>query len=154
MANICACIAPSVDAYGYQNCRGGIEIRLLICRNRCTLAWTLAFGHHHGLLEKMWKRDLKNHAHDRSVVVRDKVHREIVARFELAEDMADNLIRFYSAKLPTHAAERRRQSSCLTHARPREEVIDTTVRLRASQFNLRDDRGQPVRYFIRHAREI
>ncbi|MBE7326090.1 alpha-mannosidase, partial [Nocardioides sp. Y6] len=28
------------------------------------------------------------------------------------------------------------------------------VRLRASQFNLRDDRGQPVPYFIRHAREI
>ncbi|HAW7691941.1 TPA: alpha-mannosidase mngB, partial [Escherichia coli] len=37
---------------------------------------------------------------------------------------------------------------------PREEVINTTVRLRASQFNLRDDRGQPVPYFIRHAREI
>lgn len=38
--------------------------------------------------------------------------------------------------------------------RPREEVINTTVRLRGSQFNLRDGRGQPVPYFIRHAREI
>lgn len=37
---------------------------------------------------------------------------------------------------------------------PREEVINTTVRLRGSQFNLRDGRGQPVPYFIRHAREI
>ncbi len=37
---------------------------------------------------------------------------------------------------------------------PREEVINTTVRLRASQFNSADDRGQPVPYFIRHAREI
>ncbi|MBA1734053.1 hypothetical protein G9H36_27695, partial [Escherichia coli] len=33
---------------------------------------------------------------------------------------------------------------------PREEVINTTVRLRGSQFNLRDGRGQPVPYFIRH----
>ncbi|MBK1757995.1 MAG: alpha-mannosidase, partial [Escherichia coli] len=65
-----------------------------------TLAWTLGFDYHHGLLEKMWKEILKNHAHDSiGCCCSDKVHREIVARFELAEDMADNLIRFYMRKI-------------------------------------------------------
>ncbi|MGQ7140985.1 hypothetical protein ACUOA8_10220, partial [Escherichia sp. SS-MK2] len=50
-----------------------------------TLAWTLGFEYHHGLLEKMWKEILKNHAHDSiGCCCSDKVHREIVARFELA----------------------------------------------------------------------
>lgn len=48
----------------------------------------------------MWKEILKNHAHDSiGCCCSDKVHREIVARFELAEDMADNLIRFYMRKI-------------------------------------------------------
>ena len=65
-----------------------------------TLAWTLGFEYHHGLLEKMWKEILKNHAHDSiGCCCSDKVHREIVARFELAEDMADNLLRFYMRKI-------------------------------------------------------
>ncbi len=46
------------------------------------------------------ERDLKNHAHDSiGCCCSDKVHREIVARFELAEDMADNLLRFYMRKI-------------------------------------------------------
>ncbi|MEK5745043.1 hypothetical protein VXE41_19465, partial [Acinetobacter variabilis] len=86
----------------------------------------------------------------------DKVHREIVARFELAEDMADNLIRFYMRKIADNMPQSDADKLVLFNLMPwpREEVIITTVRLRGSQFNLRDGRGQPVPYFIRHAREI
>ncbi|HGY7817857.1 TPA: glycoside hydrolase family 38 C-terminal domain-containing protein, partial [Escherichia coli] len=86
----------------------------------------------------------------------DKVHREIVARFELAEDMADNLIRFYMRKIADNMPQSDADKLVLFNLMPwpREEVINTTVRLRGSQFNLRDGRGQPVPYFIRHAREI
>ncbi|BEG45084.1 mannosylglycerate hydrolase [Escherichia coli] len=122
-----------------------------------TLAWTLGFEYHHGLLEKMWKEILKNHAHDSiGCCCSDKVHREIVARFELAEDMADNLIRFYMRKIADNMPQSDADKLVLFNLMPwpREEVINTTVRLRASQFNLRDDRGHPVPYFIRHAREI
>jgi len=50
-----------------------------------------------------------------SVVVSDKVHREIVARFELAEDMADNLIRFYMRKIADNMPQSTpTNSSCLT----------------------------------------
>ncbi|MEF3927227.1 hypothetical protein U9X49_32925, partial [Escherichia coli] len=69
----------------------------------------------------------------------DKVHREIVARFELAEDMADNLLRFYMRKIADNMPQSDADKLVLFNLMPwpREEVINTTVRLRASQFNLR-----------------
>lgn len=122
-----------------------------------TLAWTLGFEYHHGLLEKMWKEILKNHAHDSiGCCCSDKVHREIVSRFELAEDMADNLIAFYMRKIvdnmPQSDADKLVMFNLIPW--PREEVINTTVRLRASQFRLRDDKGNDIPYFIRSAREL
>ncbi|ENA0609218.1 mannosylglycerate hydrolase [Enterobacter bugandensis] len=121
------------------------------------LAWTLGFEYHHGLLEKMWKEILKNHAHDSiGCCCSDRVHREIISRFELAEDMADNLVSFYMRKIvdnmPPGDADRLVMFNLMPW--PREEVINTTVRLRASQFRLRDDKGQAIPYFIRSAREL
>ncbi|VDZ80096.1 Alpha-mannosidase [Salmonella bongori] len=122
-----------------------------------SLAWTLGFEYHHGLLEKMWKEILKNHAHDSiGCCCSDKVHREIVSRFALAEDMADNLICFYMRKIvdnmPQTDADKLVMFNLMSW--PREAVINTTVRLRASQFRLRDDKGNDIPYFIRSAREI
>ncbi|HBL4691061.1 mannosylglycerate hydrolase [Citrobacter sedlakii] len=122
-----------------------------------TLAWTLGFDYHHGLLEKMWKEILKNHAHDSiGCCCSDPVHREIAARFMLAEDMADNLIRFYLRKVVDNMPQSDADKLVLFNLMPwpREEVINTTLRLRASQFSLRDDRGNAVPYFIREAREL
>ncbi len=122
-----------------------------------TLAWTLGFEYHHGLLEKMWKEILKNHAHDSiGCCCSDKVHREIVSRFELAEDMADNLIAFYMRKIVDNMPQSDADKLVMFNLMPwpREEVINTTVRLRASQFRLRDDKGNDIPYFIRSAREL
>ncbi|HCT5820484.1 TPA: mannosylglycerate hydrolase [Citrobacter sedlakii] len=122
-----------------------------------TLAWTLGFDYHHGLLEKMWKEILKNHAHDSiGCCCSDPVHREIAARFMLAEDMADSLIRFYLRKVVDNMPHSDADKLVLFNLMPwpREEVINTTLRLRASQFSLRDDRGNTVPYFIREAREL
>lgn len=122
-----------------------------------TLAWTLGFEYHHGLLEKMWKEILKNHAHDSiGCCCSDKVHREIASRFELAEDMVDNLICFYQRKIADNMPQSDADKLVLFNLMPwpREEVINTTVRLRASQFSLRDDRGNAIPYCIRQAREI
>ena len=62
------------------------------------LAWTLGFEYHHGLLGKCGRIFKNQYRRYRFVVAVTKVHREIVARFELAEDMADNLLRFYMRK--------------------------------------------------------
>ncbi|MCV2533993.1 mannosylglycerate hydrolase [Enterobacter wuhouensis] len=122
-----------------------------------TLAWTLGFEYHHGLLEKMWKEILKNHAHDSiGCCCSDKVHREIVSRFELAEDMADNLIAFYMRKIVDNMPESDADKLVMFNLMPwpREEVINTTLRLRASRFRLVDDKGNEIPYFIRGAREL
>lgn len=122
-----------------------------------TLAWSLGFEYHHGLLEKMWKEILKNHAHDSiGCCCSDKVHREIASRFILAEDMADNLIRFYLRKISDNMAHSEDDKLVMFNLMPwpREEVINTTIRLRASQFRLVDGKGNDIPYFIRQAREL
>lgn len=122
-----------------------------------TLAWTLGFEYHHGLLEKMWKEILKNHAHDSiGCCCSDKVHREIMSRFWLAEDMADSLITFYMRKIVDNMAQSEGDKLTLFNLMPwsRDEVVNTTLRLRASQFRIVDSEGQDVPYFIRDKREI
>lgn len=122
-----------------------------------TLAWTLGFEYHHGLLEKMWKEILKNHAHDSiGCCCSDKVHREIASRFALAEDMADNLIRFTMRKIADNMRQTDEDKLVLFNLMPwpREEVINTTVRLRAREFRLLDEKGNAIPYFIRARREI
>ena len=121
------------------------------------IAWRLGFKYHHGLMEKMWKEILKNHAHDSiGCCCSDKVHREIMARFELAEDMADNLLNFTQRKIvdamPAGEGDKLVCFNLLPY--PRQDVINTTLRIRASQFSLRDSAGNAVAYFIRAAREI
>lgn len=65
-----------------------------------SIAYSLGFEYHHGLIELMWKEIMKNHAHDSiSCCCTDQVHREIMARFELAHDKADKLIDFYKRKI-------------------------------------------------------
>ena len=122
-----------------------------------TLAWTLGFEYHHGLLEKMWKEILKNHAHDSiGCCCSDKVHREVMSRFELAEAMADNLTCFYMRKIVDNMPQSEEDKLVMFNLTPwpREEVINTTIRLRASQFRLLDDRGNEIPYCLRSAREI
>lgn len=121
------------------------------------LAWTLGFEYHHGLLEKMWKEILKNHAHDSiGCCCSDKVHREIMSRFWLAEDMADSLVTFYMRKIVDNMAHSEGDKLTLFNLMPwpRDEVVNTTIRLRASRFRLTDSDGQDVSYFIRDKREI
>ena len=65
-----------------------------------SIAYSLGLEYHHGLIELMWKEIMKNHAHDSiSCCCTDQVHREIMARFELAHDKADKLIDFYKRKI-------------------------------------------------------
>ncbi|MDF3008751.1 MAG: alpha-mannosidase, partial [Enterobacter kobei] len=112
----------------------------------CAIAWRLGFDYPHGLLELMWKTILKNHAHDSiGCCCSDKVHREIQARFQLAEDMADNLLRFTQRKIADSLpgeADKLVLFNLMPY--PREEVINTTVTVRASQFRLRDSEGREV----------
>ncbi|MDK1234679.1 mannosylglycerate hydrolase [Cronobacter turicensis] len=121
------------------------------------IAWSLGFEYHHGLFEKMWKEILKNHAHDSiGCCCSDAVHREIASRFSLAQDMADNLLTFYMRKIVDSmpACDGDKLTLFNLMPCPRNEVINTTVRLRGQRFALWDEQGAPVAYFIRAARAL
>lgn len=65
-----------------------------------SLAYSLGFEYHSGLIELIWKEIMKNHAHDSiGCCCSDKVHREIMARFYLAEEKVDRLIEFYMREI-------------------------------------------------------
>ncbi|MDX6911729.1 mannosylglycerate hydrolase [Hafnia paralvei] len=125
----------------------------------CAIAWSLGFDYHHGLFEKMWKEILKNHAHDSiSCCCSDKVHQEVMSRFILADDMAESLIQFTLRKIADNLHNQHEISDSLTlfnfSPYARDEVINTTIRIRANAFRLTDNEGKEVPYFIRASREI
>ncbi|EGU31065.1 alpha-mannosidase [Vibrio ichthyoenteri ATCC 700023] len=123
-----------------------------------SIAWSLGFEYHHGLIEKMWKESMKNHAHDSiGCCCSDKVHAEILNRYILADDMATNLINFYKRKIVDHMPAREGcDKLALFNLSPyaREEVINTTITIRANDFNLFDDNGNAIEYFIQDQRVI
>ncbi len=123
-----------------------------------SIAWTLGFEYHHGLIEKMWKESMKNHAHDSiGCCCSDKVHAEILNRYILADDMATNLINFYKRKIVDHMPARENcDKLALFNLLPysREEVINTTITIRAEEFNLFDEHGNSIEYYIQDQRII
>lgn len=123
-----------------------------------SIAWTLGFEYHHGLIEKMWKESMKNHAHDSiGCCCSDKVHAEILSRYILADDMATNLINFYKRKIVDHMpAGEGYDKLALFNLSPyvRDEVINTTITIRAETFALFDERGESVDYYISDRRII
>ncbi|OBT31013.1 mannosylglycerate hydrolase [Vibrio splendidus] len=123
-----------------------------------SIAWTLGFEYHHGLIEKMWKESMKNHAHDSiGCCCSDKVHAEILNRYILADDMATNLIHFYKRKIVDHMSDREGcDKLAMFNLSPyeREEVVNTTITIRAQEFSIFDENENPVEYFIQDKRQI
>ncbi|MEZ8843961.1 mannosylglycerate hydrolase [Vibrio splendidus] len=123
-----------------------------------SIAWTLGFEYHHGLIEKMWKESMKNHAHDSiGCCCSDKVHAEILNRYILADDMATNLIHFYKRKIVDHMPDREGcDKLAMFNLSPyeREEVVNTTITIRAQEFSIFDENENPVEYFIQDKRQI
>jgi mannosylglycerate hydrolase len=101
---------------------------------------------------------MKNHAHDSiGCCCSDKVHAEVLNRYILADDMASHLINFYKRKIVDHMPAREGcDKLALFNLSPydREEVVNTTITLRAESFNLFDDNGESVEYFIQDQRII
>ena len=123
-----------------------------------SIAYSLGFEYHHGLIEHMWKEIMKNHAHDSiSCCCTDQVHKEIMARFELAHDKADKLIEFYMRKIVDAMEDKEGMDKLgVFNLLPyeRTEVIETKIRLRGGSFSLYDKAGNKVDYYITNKEEI
>lgn len=107
-----------------------------------SLAYSLGFEYHHGLIELIWKEIMKNHAHDSiGCCCSDKVHREISNRFFLAEEKVDQLIKFYKRKIVdsmTTDKQHDRLTAFNLVPYERTEVVTTSVMTKLKSFKLVD----------------
>ncbi|PFJ19484.1 alpha-mannosidase [Bacillus cereus] len=117
-----------------------------------SIAYSLGFEYHHGLIELIWKEIMKNHAHDSiGCCCSDKVHREIMNRFFLAEEKTDQLIEFYKRKI-TDSIDTTREEDRLTvfNLLPyeRKDVVTTTVITKLNSFTLEDAEGNTIPFEV------
>lgn len=120
-----------------------------------SLAYSLGFEYHHGLIELIWKEIMKNHAHDSiGCCCSDKVHREICSRFFLAEEKVDQLINFYKRKI-VDAIDTEMQHDRLTafNLLPylRTEVVTTSVITKLKSFELIDADSNSLQFEVIHS---
>lgn len=65
-----------------------------------SVAYALGFDYQEGTVEAIWKDLMVNHAHDSmAACCSDKVHAEILARYNSVEERTDRLIDFYMRKV-------------------------------------------------------
>nr|WP_263324580.1 mannosylglycerate hydrolase [Neobacillus sp. Marseille-Q6967] len=117
-----------------------------------SIAYSLGFEYHHGLIELIWKEIMKNHAHDSiGCCCSDKVHREIMNRFFLAEEKTDQLIEYYKRKI-TDSIDTTREEDRLTAfnllAYERKDVVTTTVITKLNSFTLEDAEGRSIPFEV------
>jgi mannosylglycerate hydrolase len=117
-----------------------------------SIAYTLGFDYHHGLIELIWKEIMKNHAHDSiGCCCSDKVHREIMNRFFIAEEKTDRLIEHYKRKI-TDSIDTTRQEDRLTAFNllpyERRDVVTTTVITKLNSFTLEDAEGKTIPFEV------
>lgn len=123
-----------------------------------TMAHSLGFEYHHGLIEDIWKLIMKNHAHDSiGSCCSDKVHREIINRFFIAEDKVDNLINFYKRKIADSiscdiALDKVVVYNLLPEVRKR--VVKTSIITKMSNFDLVNELNESIRFEVTHQEEI
>jgi mannosylglycerate hydrolase len=117
-----------------------------------SIAYSLGFEYHHGLIELIWKEIMKNHAHDSiGCCCSDKVHREILNRFFLAEEKTDQLIEFYKRKI-TDSIKNESGEDLLTAFNllpyEREEVVTAKVVSKLDGFVLEDANGESITFSV------
>lgn len=117
-----------------------------------SLAYALGFEYHSGLIELIWKEIMKNHAHDSiGCCCSDKVHREIMARFYLAEEKVDRLIEFYMRRIVDAmsqdiALDKLTAFNLLPY--DREEVVRGEIITKMKNFKLVDNEGKEYEFRV------
>lgn len=136
-----------------KNIHAKLEHKLInILEPLASIAWSLGFEYYHGLFEKIWKELMKNHAHDSiGCCCSDEVHRQIMARFKLAEDMIDNLITFYKRKIidavpNKYGIDKIGVFNTLPYER--NEVVTAKIRTKMKDFYITDENGNQIPYSV------
>lgn len=117
-----------------------------------SIAYSLGFPYYHGIIEKIWKGLLKNHAHDSmGCCCSDPVHRAIKERFVLAHQGAKHLIGLYQRQIAQALdgpEDQERWVVFNTLPYEREEVVTGEITTRKKGFYLTDHRGERIHFQI------
>ena len=123
-----------------------------------SIAYSLGFEYHHGLIELIWKEIMKNHAHDSiGCCCSDKVHKEIMNRFLLAEEKVDRLIEFYKRKITDAiSCEKALDKLTIFNLMPyeREEIIRAQIITKMKSFEMVNDEDIKLDFQVIHKEEI
>lgn len=123
-----------------------------------SISYSLGFEYHHGLIELIWKEIMKNHAHDSiGCCCSDKVHKEIMNRFLLAEEKVDRLIEFYKRKITDAiSCEKALDKLTIFNLIPyeREEIIRAQIITKMKSFEMVNDEDIKLDFQVIHKEEI
>lgn len=123
-----------------------------------SVAYSLGFEYHHGLIELIWKEIMKNHAHDSiGCCCSDKVHAEILNRFVLAEEKTDQLIEFYKRKITdSMSCDITLDKLVVFNLLPykRNEKVRANVITKMKAFKLYDENKNELDFEVIHKEEI
>lgn len=123
-----------------------------------SIAYSLGFEYHHGLIELIWKEIMKNHAHDSiGCCCSDKVHKEIMNRFLLAEEKVDRLIEFYKRKITDAiSCEKALDKLTIFNLMPyeRKEIIRAQIITKMKSFEMVNDEDIKLDFQVIHKEEI
>lgn len=116
------------------------------------IAKHLGIPYQHGLVELIWKELMKNHAHDSiGGCVSDKVNREILGRYLVAEERVNSLIDFYKRRI-TEATETGSTRDKLTifNLLPEREDgrVTASIVTKADGFELYDSNEEQVPFAV------
>lgn len=117
-----------------------------------SIAYKLGFSYEHGLIEKIWKEIMKNHAHDSiGCCCSDKVHKQIENRFFLAEDKTDELIRYYKRKITDAIScdivvDKLTVFNLLPYSR--KGLVDAQIITKMKNFDLVDENGTEYNFNV------
>ncbi len=117
-----------------------------------TIAYSFGFEYHHGLIELIWKDIMKNHAHDSiGACCSDKVHREIMSRFWLAEDKTDELIGFYKRVITDAMSQEKTLDKLVAFnllAQDRDVTVEGEIITKMKNFKLVDGENNEIAFEV------
>lgn len=122
-----------------------------------SLAHSLGFPYFSHVIEEIWKELMKNQAHDSiGCCCSDKVHAEILARYQHAEESMERMIDFYKRRI-TDAMNTEvidRLTAYNLTAQPRTGVIHASLITRMKGFTLQKENGEKVPYTLLHTETV
>lgn len=116
-----------------------------------SLARHVGIPYQHGLIELIWKKLMKNHAHDSiGGCVSDKVNQEILARYLEAEERTDMLIEFYKRRISEAVNINADDKLVLFNflSRKSRHLVQATIITKANGFKLKDSKGKEVTFDV------